>query len=76
MNICLRFVILHAALQRGHTQLTHWSFHHVNMNEGRECVSLGVPLTYDMVVNGHEGSIKFNSFEGEGSEFIATLPSL
>ncbi len=76
MNISLLFVVLHAALQRGHTQLTHLSFHHVNVNEGRECVSLGVSLSYYMVVNGHGGSIQFNSVEGEGSEFIITLPSL
>jgi two-component system NtrC family sensor kinase len=35
---------------------------------------LGLFLTYDMVVKGHGGSIQVNSVEGEGSEFIITLP--
>jgi len=35
---------------------------------------LGLSLTYDMVVKGHGGSIQVNSVEGEGSEFIITLP--
>jgi two-component system NtrC family sensor kinase len=35
---------------------------------------LGLSLTYDMVVKGHGGSIQVNSVEGEGSEFIVTLP--
>jgi len=35
---------------------------------------LGLSLTYDMVVKGHGGSIRVNSVEGEGSEFIVQLP--
>jgi two-component system, NtrC family, sensor kinase len=38
-----------------------------------EGTGLGLSLTYDMVVKGHGGSIKVNSIEGEGSEFIVTL---
>ena len=34
----------------------------------------GLGLTYDMVAKGHGGSIQVNSVEGEGSEFIVTLP--
>ncbi len=39
-----------------------------------EGTGLGLSLTYDMVVKGHGGSIKVNSAENEGSEFIITLP--
>ena len=39
-----------------------------------EGTGLGLSLSYDMVVKGHGGSIKVNSQEGEGSEFIITLP--
>jgi len=39
-----------------------------------EGTGLGLSLTYDMVVKGHGGSIQVNSTEGEGSEFIITLP--
>jgi len=39
-----------------------------------EGTGLGLSLTYDMVVKGHGGSIQVNSVEGEGSEFIITLP--
>jgi len=39
-----------------------------------EGTGLGLSLTYDMVVKGHGGSIKVNSVEGEGSEFIIQLP--
>ena len=35
---------------------------------------LGLSLTYDMVVKGHAGSIKVDSVEGEGAEFIISLP--
>jgi len=40
-----------------------------------EGTGLGLSLTYDMVVKGHGGSIQVNSTEGEGSEFIITLPN-
>jgi signal transduction histidine kinase/ligand-binding sensor domain-containing protein len=39
-----------------------------------EGTGLGLSLTYDMVVKGHGGSIQVNSVEGEGSEFVITLP--
>jgi signal transduction histidine kinase len=39
-----------------------------------EGTGLGLSLTYDMVVKGHEGNIQVNSVEGEGSEFIISLP--
>jgi len=31
-------------------------------------------LSYDIVVKGHDGSLQVNSTEGEGSQFIITLP--
>ncbi len=40
-----------------------------------EGTGLGLSLTYDMVVKGHGGSIQVNSAEGEGSEFIVSLPT-
>ncbi len=39
-----------------------------------EGTGLGLSLTYDMVVKGHGGSIQVNSVEGEGSEFIISIP--
>ena len=39
-----------------------------------EGTGLGLSLSYDMVVKGHGGSIKADSVDGEGSEFIITLP--
>ena len=39
-----------------------------------EGTGLGLSLTYDMVVKGHGGNIQVNSKEGEGSEFIISLP--
>jgi two-component system NtrC family sensor kinase len=39
-----------------------------------EGTGLGLSLTYDMVVKGHGGNIQVNSVEGEGSEFIISLP--
>ena len=39
-----------------------------------EGTGLGLSLTYDMVVKGHGGSIRAESVEGEGSEFIVSLP--
>jgi len=39
-----------------------------------EGTGLGLSLTYDMVVKGHGGTIDLISIEGEGSEFIITLP--
>jgi len=38
-----------------------------------EGTGLGLSLSYDIVVKGHGGSIKVDSVEGEGSEFIITL---
>ncbi len=39
-----------------------------------EGTGLGLSLTYDMVVKGHGGSIQVDSVDGEGSEFIVSLP--
>ena len=39
-----------------------------------EGTGLGLSLSYDMVVNGHGGSITVESREGEGTEFTVTLP--
>src|SRR6185312_764243 len=39
-----------------------------------EGTGLGLSLSYDMVVKGHGGNIQVNSVEGEGSEFIISLP--
>ena len=39
-----------------------------------EGTGLGLSLSYDIVVKGHGGNIKVNSVEGEGSEFIVSLP--
>ena len=39
-----------------------------------EGTGLGLSLSYDIVVKGYGGSIKVNSVEGEGSEFMITLP--
>jgi len=39
-----------------------------------EGTGLGLSLTYDMVVKGHGGSIQVESAEGEGSDFIVSLP--
>jgi two-component system NtrC family sensor kinase len=39
-----------------------------------EGTGLGLSLSYDIVVKGHGGSIKVNSTEGKGTEFIVTLP--
>ena len=39
-----------------------------------EGTGLGLSLSYDIVVKGHGGSLQVNSVEGEGSEFIVTLP--
>ncbi|WP_435354527.1 ATP-binding protein [Emticicia sp. SJ17W-69] len=35
---------------------------------------LGLSLAYDIITKGHEGTIEVESKEGEGSEFIITLP--
>ena len=40
-----------------------------------EGTGLGLSLSYDIVVKGHGGSIQVNSVDGEGSEFIVTLPA-
>jgi two-component system NtrC family sensor kinase len=39
-----------------------------------EGTGLGLSLSYDIVVKGHGGVILVNSKEGEGSEFIISLP--
>jgi len=39
-----------------------------------EGTGLGLSLSYDIVVKAHGGTISINSVEGEGAEFIITLP--
>jgi two-component system NtrC family sensor kinase len=39
-----------------------------------EGTGLGLSLSYDIVRKGHGGDIKIDSKEGEGSEFMVTLP--
>lgn len=39
-----------------------------------EGTGLGLSLSYDIVVKGHQGSILIDSSEGNGSEFIINLP--
>lgn len=39
-----------------------------------EGTGLGLSLSYDIIAKGHGGSVDINSTEGEGSEFIITLP--
>lgn len=39
-----------------------------------EGTGLVLSLSYDIVVKGHRGSIQVNSINGDGSEFIITLP--
>ncbi len=38
-------------------------------------VGLGLSLAYDIISKGHGGTLKVESSEGEGSEFIITLPN-
>ena len=35
---------------------------------------LGLSLAYDIITKGHSGSLKVESKEGEGSEFVVSLP--
>ncbi|MFD0792162.1 sensor histidine kinase [Mucilaginibacter litoreus] len=39
-----------------------------------EGTGLGLSLSYDIIVKTHKGTININSKEGEGAEFIITLP--
>ena len=39
-----------------------------------EGTGLGLSLSYDTIVKGHNGKINIESNEGEGSEFIIDLP--
>jgi signal transduction histidine kinase len=39
-----------------------------------EGTGLGLSLSYDIIVKAHKGKIDINSKEGEGTEFIITLP--
>jgi two-component system NtrC family sensor kinase len=39
-----------------------------------EGTGLGLSLSYDILVKGHNGTLDINSKEGEGSEFIIKLP--
>jgi len=40
-----------------------------------EGTGLGLSLSYDIVVKGHGGNIQVTSVEGEGAEFVITLPT-
>ena len=35
---------------------------------------LGLSLSYDIITKGHDGEIKVETKEGEGSEFTISLP--
>ena len=35
---------------------------------------LGLSMSYDIVIKGHGGDMKVESIEGEGAEFIISLP--
>ncbi len=35
---------------------------------------LGLSISYDIITKGHNGEIKINSKEGEGTEFLITIP--
>jgi signal transduction histidine kinase len=39
-----------------------------------EGTGLGLSLSYDIIVKAHKGKIDINSKEGEGTEFVITLP--
>jgi signal transduction histidine kinase len=39
-----------------------------------EGTGLGLSLSYDIVVKGHEGNISVTTLENEGAEFIVRLP--
>ena len=39
-----------------------------------EGTGLGLSLSHDIIVKGHGGSISVESQEGEGTEFVVTLP--
>ncbi len=35
---------------------------------------LGLAISYDIIVQGHGGTLEFNSEEGKYTEFVMTLP--
>ena len=39
-----------------------------------EGTGLGLSLSYDIVTQGHQGSLQVHSEEGQGTEFIIELP--
>jgi signal transduction histidine kinase len=39
-----------------------------------EGTGLGLSLSYDIITNGHEGELRVESNEGEGSDFVVKLP--
>jgi two-component system, NtrC family, sensor kinase len=41
-----------------------------------EGTGLGLSLSYDIITKGHNGTIEVHSKEGEGTEFVITLPML
>jgi len=40
-----------------------------------EGTGLGLSLSHDIVTKGHGGTLEVDSQEGEGAEFIITLPA-
>jgi signal transduction histidine kinase len=40
-----------------------------------EGTGLGLSLSYDIITKGHEGEMKVITKEGEGTEFIITIPT-
>ena len=41
---------------------------------GRGSTGLGLSISYDIIVQGHQGSLSFESKEGEYTEFVILLP--
>ncbi|WBO86453.1 sensor histidine kinase [Hymenobacter yonginensis] len=39
-----------------------------------EGTGLGLSLSYDIITNGHNGTLTFDTEEGQGTEFVVTLP--
>ncbi|OWP61321.1 hypothetical protein CDA63_20055, partial [Hymenobacter amundsenii] len=39
-----------------------------------EGTGLGLSLSYDIIIKGHNGTLQLETKEGEGTEFIIELP--
>jgi signal transduction histidine kinase len=39
-----------------------------------EGTGLGLSLSYDIITHGHNGTLTFDTAEGQGTEFVVTLP--